>query len=74
MKARCGGTREEIEQAIAALAGPDMRLILDIARIDEEDAAYARAAEANYALARELLARAYGALSGRQVREKDGRA
>ena len=60
VKARCGGTRDEIEQAIAALAGPDMRLILDIARIDEDDAAYARAAEANYALAARLLARAYG--------------
>ena len=60
VKARCGGTREEIEQAISALAGPDMRLILDIARIDEEDAAYQRAAEANYRLAAEQLARAYG--------------
>jgi hypothetical protein len=60
VKARCGGTREEIEQAIAALAGPDMRLMLDIARIDEDDEAYARAAEANYRLAYELLARAYG--------------
>ena len=60
VKARCGGTREEVEQAIAALAGPDMRLILDIARIDEDDTAYARAAEANYRLAREMLARAYG--------------
>ncbi|MCX7030588.1 MAG: hypothetical protein NTU62_10785 [Spirochaetes bacterium] len=60
VKARCGGTREEIEHAIAALAGPDMRLILDIARIDKDDAAYARAAEANYALAREKLSHAYG--------------
>jgi hypothetical protein len=61
VKARCGGTRGEIEQAIAALAGPDMRLILDIARIDEDDAAYARAAQANHELARELLERACGA-------------
>jgi hypothetical protein len=60
VKARCGGTREEVAEAIAALAGPDMRLILDIARIDEDDAAYARAAEVNYRLARDLLARAYG--------------
>jgi hypothetical protein len=60
VKARCGGTRQEIEQAIAALAGPDLRLILDIARIDEDDAAYARAAEENYKLAGGLLARAYG--------------
>jgi hypothetical protein len=60
VKARCGGTREEVAEAIAALAGPDMRLILDIARIDEGDAAYARAAEVNYRLARDWLARAYG--------------
>jgi hypothetical protein len=60
VKARCGGTREEIEHAIDALAGPDMRLILDIMRIDDEEAAYARAAEANYGFAREKLARAYG--------------
>ena len=59
VKARCGGTREEIEQAIAALAGPDMRLILDIARIDEDDTAYRVAAEANYKLANDLLERAY---------------
>jgi hypothetical protein len=55
VKARCGGTREEIEHAIAALAGPDMRLILDIARIDKDDEAYARTAEANYRLATEAL-------------------
>jgi hypothetical protein len=61
VKARCGGTREEIEHAISALAGPDMRLILDIMRIDEDDAAYARTAESNYALAQERLAKAYGA-------------
>jgi hypothetical protein len=61
VKARCGGTREEIEQAIAALAGPDMRLILDIARIEKDDAAYVSVAEANHALAHEKLARAYGA-------------
>jgi len=60
VKARCGGTREEIEHAIDALAGPDLRLILDIARIDEDDAAYARAAEENYRRARERLARTYG--------------
>jgi hypothetical protein len=58
VKARCGGTRAEIEQAIAALAGPDMRLILDIARVDDDDGQYARAAESNYALAADLLARA----------------
>jgi hypothetical protein len=61
VKARCGGTRDEIEQAITALAGPDMRLILDIARIEEDDAAYARAAEANYELAHDQLAQVYGA-------------
>lgn len=60
VKARCGGTREEIEHAIDALAGPDMRLILDIMRIDEDDAVYARTAESNYARARERLAKAYG--------------
>jgi hypothetical protein len=60
VKARVGGTREEIEHAITALAGPDMRVILDIARIDEDDAAYARTAEGNYKLARDMLARAYG--------------
>jgi hypothetical protein len=59
-KARCGGTRDEIEEAIAALAGPDMRLILDIARIDEDEAAYAKTAETNYTRAYELLERAYG--------------
>jgi hypothetical protein len=61
VKARCGGTREEIEHAIAALAGPDIRLILDITRIDPDDATYARTAETNYAMARELLGRRYGA-------------
>ena len=60
VKARCSGMPDEMEQAIAALAGPDMRLILDIGRIDEDDAAYAKAAEANYKRAHELLARAYG--------------
>ncbi len=59
VKARCGGTPEEVEQAVAALGGPDMRLILDIARVDEDEAAYARAAEANYKLASDLLSRAY---------------
>ena len=57
VKARCGGTAEEIEHAIAALAGPTMRVILDIARIDEDDAAYARAAERSYHQAKESLAR-----------------
>lgn len=57
VKARCGGTPEEIDEAIAALSGPDMRLILDIARIDEDDASYARTAEANYKRATEALAR-----------------
>ena len=61
VKARCGGTPEEIAHAVSALAGPDMRVILDIARIDEDDTAYARVAEANYGLARQLLGRAYGA-------------
>ena len=60
VKARCGGTREEIGHAIDALAGPDMRLILDIMRIDEDETAWARAAETNYAFAREKLSRAYG--------------
>ncbi|MEI6876777.1 MAG: hypothetical protein WCL50_16800 [Spirochaetota bacterium] len=58
VKARCGGTREEIEEAVAALGGPDMRIILDIARIEEDDLAYAKIAEENYALARDLLAKA----------------
>jgi hypothetical protein len=58
VKARCGGTREEIDEAIAGLAGPGMRLILDVARIDEEEAAYARTAEANYKRVTEALARA----------------
>jgi hypothetical protein len=35
-------------------------VILDIARIDEDDAAYARTAEGNYKLARDMLGRAYG--------------
>ena len=60
VKARCGGTPEEIREAVAALAGPDMRVILDIARIDEDDAAYTRTAEANYNQARELLERSGG--------------
>ena len=59
VKARCGGTPEEIERTIAALAGPDLRLMLDIRRVDDNDDAYARAAEANYKLARGLLERAY---------------
>ena len=61
VKARCGGTPEELEHAAAALAGPGMRVILDIARIDEDDAAYSRAAERNYHLAKESMARACGA-------------
>ena len=61
VRAALGGTREEIERAIAIRAGPDMRLILVIARIDEDDAACARTAEANYTLAAECLARASGA-------------
>jgi hypothetical protein len=60
VKARCGGSRREIEEAIAALGGPDMRLILDIARIDEDDGVYARVSEDNYKLARDLLAKACG--------------
>lgn len=60
VKARCGGTRDEIEHAISALAGPDMRVILDIARIDEDEAVYARTAERNYKRARDMLARASG--------------
>jgi hypothetical protein len=60
VKARCGGTREEIGQAIEALAGPDMRIILDIARIDEDDGAYAAAAEDIYRFARDKLAAACG--------------
>ena len=59
VKACVGGTPAEIEHAVKALAGPDMRLILDIARIDEDDAAYIRTAESNYKLAAECLARAY---------------
>ena len=58
VKARCGGTPEEIGHAAAALAGPDMRLILDIARIDEDDAVYARTAETSYRLAEEALGKA----------------
>jgi hypothetical protein len=57
VKARCGGTRQEIESAVSALGGKDMRVILDIARVDEDDKAYAAAAESNYALARELFER-----------------
>jgi hypothetical protein len=60
VKARCGGTREDIEHAITALAGPDLRLILDIKRVETDDAAYERAAGENYRLARGLLERAYG--------------
>jgi hypothetical protein len=60
VKARCGGTAEEIRRAVKALAGPDMRLILDIARVEEDEAAYAGGAGASYALARELIAAAGG--------------
>jgi hypothetical protein len=56
-KARCGGTPEEIESAITALGGKDMRVILDIARVDDNDDAYAAAAERNYSFARELFER-----------------
>ncbi|HTO20852.1 MAG TPA: uroporphyrinogen decarboxylase family protein [Spirochaetia bacterium] len=59
VKARCGGTPEEIRLAAAALGGRDMRVILDIARVEEDDAAYLRAAERNYHLAHELLERKY---------------
>ncbi len=59
VKARCGGTPEEIQQAISALAGPDMKLILDVARVDQDDESYARAAETAYKTASELLSRAY---------------
>ena len=57
VKARCGGTPQEIESAISALGGVDMRVILDIARVDENDAAYAAAAEYNYSFATELFVR-----------------
>jgi len=55
VKARCGGTKDEIEHAVSALAGKDMRLILDIARIDDDDDAYEQAAEANYKVAEKAL-------------------
>lgn len=58
VKARCGGTKEEIEETISVLGGPDMRLMLDIARIDQDDNAYFKTAEGNYRLAHELLAKA----------------
>jgi hypothetical protein len=59
-KARCGGTPEAIREAVAGLARPGMRVILDIARLDEDDAAYRAAAERSYALACEELSRAFG--------------
>ncbi len=61
VKARCGASREDIARAIKALAGPGHRLILDIPRVTQDEAGYAREAEDNYAFARDLLARAFGA-------------
>jgi hypothetical protein len=58
VKARCGGTPEEIDSAVRSLGGKDMRVILDIARFDKDEAAYMAAAEKSYSLARELLLRA----------------
>jgi len=58
-KARCGGTPGEITGAIRALARPGMRIILDIARIEQDDEAYRKAAASNYALAREKLGEAF---------------
>jgi uroporphyrinogen-III decarboxylase len=60
VKARCGGTPQEIRAAVRGLARPGMRIILDIARIDEDEGAYRAAAESNYRLAREELTRAFG--------------
>ena len=56
VKARCGGTEDEILHAISALGGEDMRLILDIARIDDDDETYRQTAEINYSIAEEALA------------------
>lgn len=58
-KARCGGTPEEIADAIEGLARPGMRLILDIARIEADDELYRETAKSNYAFAREKLSEAF---------------
>jgi len=58
VKARCGGTRKEIAAAATILGGPDMRLILDLPRMEEDDDMYAKAAKNNYLFARDLLERA----------------
>jgi hypothetical protein len=60
VKARCGATREEIVQAVHDLHRPDLRVIFDIARTEEDDAAYMRAAEQNYILAKETIAEVFG--------------
>jgi len=60
VKARCGATREEIVQAVHDLNRPGLRVIFDIARVDEDDAAYMKAAERNYAIAKETIAEVFG--------------
>jgi hypothetical protein len=60
VKARCGGTPQEIRAAVRDLARPGMRIVLDIARIDQDEDAYRAAAERNYSLAKEELERAFG--------------
>lgn len=60
VKARCGATREEIVRAVHDLDRPGLRVIFDIARVDEDDAAYRQAAERNYAVARETIAEVFG--------------
>lgn len=59
-KARCGGTPGEIEEAIRGLARPGMRVILDIARLEQDDEAYLKTAESNYALAVDRFSEAFG--------------
>lgn len=60
VKARCGGNIDELMPVLEKLVTPELRLILDIARLEEDDENYLAIAESNYRLAAEKLAALYG--------------
>jgi len=61
VKARMGGRIEEVLADLKRLAAPDLRLIVDIFRLEPDEGRYRAAAERNYKLAAESLAELYGA-------------
>ncbi|HSV92812.1 MAG TPA: uroporphyrinogen decarboxylase family protein [Desulfobacterales bacterium] len=61
VRARFGQDTEHLLTDLPKIAGPGLRIIVDILREEPDDAAWARIAETNYRRASELLARLYGA-------------